>query len=170
MSLIDLKKLNAEVDELIKKSDAEVRNFERKITDNKEYKFNEFKKTMIKYRDLAREIGRDISVVTDLRSHYRDNYVLTIRTYGDVHIGLTGGAGLDCFLLNRTFEETERQMKKYSGLTAEPLKILNWWCSNKDKFEKAFEVGCINAIKRKVERANARHEAARKELADVTEY
>lgn len=178
MSLIDLKRLNAEVDELIRRQDEEV----KAMKDKKTTKYEELHMWFI--TDLAEliavagevlEYGDEICVETEIKSHYgkpSKNLVVGFSKANKLHVHIS--IEPICYIGTVCCDETDRSSYKRNKenlsrhqLTANLDEILLKWREQYPTFKQRFEEECLKEIKKKAERANARYESARRELDET---
>lgn len=167
MSLIDLKKLNAELDQLIANQDAEIKAMKERRMEKLEKAFMWMitDLTELKLVFMELDIGR-ISVETQITwKEVGENYKIGFPKDSPSSVLLE----TDCCLAGRIWLEGhwstyEHFEAKVSGDTES---FVLQWCDQYPEFKKRFENECIKRIKEKAEKANARYEAARKECERV---
>lgn len=170
MNLINLKKLNAEIDELISRQDEEIEVIQEATAINKKEKYDYFMAAMRKYADVASEIHETIPVFVgshddeygnkrccDVRFSQRRNRLVFgyMTTMGDFYTNFSIG-----------YEAEFEDVIIFGGRKI-LNSITNWFEKNEDVFEQRFTEACVKAIKQKAEAANARYEKARKELDET---
>ena len=174
MSLIDIRKLNAEIDTLIAKQKNEIADMNKQREKNYEEMFDEMVRDLSEMWAVPIEVKEDIWVETDIKSHYGSpiaNY--RFRFERGKHVGI--GVGDGCYLGRIDLElDNYKDVKRmnnrsgaFAGLHFDIDDIVSNWKSQRDVFERRLEEECIRSIKQKAETANANWEYARKELENA---
>lgn len=178
MSLIDLKKLNAEVDELIRRQDEEVKAMHEERQIILDQAFMWMVTDLVELNAIAGEVleyGDEMRVETEIKSHYgspTENYGINFNKANKSHVYMD--VGVNCYVGCVRCDEThrssyERNKKNLHDLylSADLDGILREWRKQYPIFKQRFEEECLKEIKRKAERANARYESARRELDET---
>jgi len=169
MSLIDIKKLNAEIDALIAKQKTEIADMNKQRDRNYEEMFNEMVKDLLEMWQVPVEVKEDMWIETDVKSHYGHpivNYRFRFERGKHVGIGIDDG----CYLGRIDLElDNYKDVKRMNdtGLHFDIDDIVSNWKSQRYVFERRLEEECIRCIKQKAEIANANWEYARKELENA---
>lgn len=181
MSLIDIRKLNAEVDALIAKQDDEV----KKMKEKRESTLDELHMWML--TDLAEmaAIAKELigsarypmssfDVMTDIFSQYlsdplthmNQRYVIRFEDCSSkVAVCLERGSYCGRIDVNDSRGWNKRNLSNMSaGLNADLDHIVQMWRDQFPAFKKRFEEACVNYIKRKAELANERYAKAEREV------
>lgn len=163
MSLIDIQKLNAELDKMITAQETEIKRINEEIEAGFVLRWEKMILDLRALDDCARELDmkiRDIYAGTmppessgrcwwdTLYYTFGDKFYNRPLVYGKNCTGDTGTIYLVC-------SDDERNRRTTT--------ILKYWEKYKDKIHADFEAACIKALKQKAENANARYLAALKE-------
>ena len=161
MNLIDIKKLNAEVDKMIAEQDVTISMINQRTESNWKALWEEMVEDMYKYIGYVNEIGCEFTIDTDIQS-----------------IGYGKGAGnssigfrKECSHSVILYGNNGRCITAHLNLRREPdftdsriQHFLKNWQKQKLVFEQRFAEKCINEIREKAERANQRYEKAVRDL------
>ena len=170
MSLIDLKKLNAEVDELIRKQDEEVKamNEQRQVILEQAFMWMVTDLVELKMAFVEMNIGT-ISPETEMVWKAVNNEKLQVEFLDDSPSSviirtkscLAGRLWLEGS--HSTYACFSRNFTSF-GMAKE---FVLRWREQYPIFKCRFEEECLKEIKKKAERANARYESARRELDET---
>lgn len=173
MSLIDLKKLNAEVDELIRKQDEEVKAMKEAVYIAQEDTFKYFISKMKSFREIVEGFNEPIRVFTGCfdngygcRRAHDVIFDAKGRSYGITvtYMNTLGDTMLDFTI---SYESDYKYIIQHSGHKGIVDSISKWYKENEAEFERRLEEELADIIKKKAERANARYESARRELDET---
>lgn len=177
MSLIDIRKLNAEIDTLIAKQKNEIADMNKQREKNYEEMFDEMVRDLSEMWAVAIEVKEDMWVETDIKSHYGspiDNYRFRFERGKHIGIGLDGGCFLGRIDLELdSYKDVKRMNNRsgaFAGLHFDIDDIVSNWKSQRDVFERRLEEECVRCIKQKAEIANANWKYARKELENAESW
>lgn len=157
MALIDIVKLNAEIDKMIATQEWEIQNINNMVEVKERENFQCFIKAMEKYSETAEQISDGLLVYVGC---YNDGYgnmrSYDLQFYKRRHV-------LHVFK-NTTIGDRYRECCVYYDAKEYIPRIVNeiaaWYAKNPDEFEKRFEDACIRVIKQKAEKANAKYQTA----------
>lgn len=170
MALIDIMKLNAELDKMIATQEAEIKQIDKQIELDFASQWAEMIRDLWALDDCARNLGMEIGEIyagtmpaektgrcwwdTLYYLFGSDEYRSTIVAYGKNCIGSIATVHCIC---------------SYAEMDRATTTLLRYWKKCKDKIHSDFEAACVKAIKEKAEKANAKYQAAlnRKEKANV---
>lgn len=170
MALIDIMKLNEELDKMIATQEAEIKQIDEEIYNGYEEKWKRFAADISEMMSIAYKIGgkqcrKGIYVV--VRCDNNRAYTLEFNHYGGVVIwfGFKTGAYCGTIPYKSSYDVAKHSLE--TGNFKVINEILDAW--NYEDAQRQFEDGCVKAIKQKAEVANANYQAAlnRKEKANV---
>lgn len=148
MNMIDIQKLNAEVDKLIATQDAEIAVLKEKYNEQTLYRFQNMMSQFEEYAVTASEIGEPILVfVGKLKSSPYDWGVKFDSKYSCSICWHSGVMVWEPSVRLRFGDKLRLQ----NQITED---LINWWWDNATEFHTQFADKCIGAIKWKAERAN----------------
>lgn len=163
MAMIDILKLNEELEKMIAAQDEEIKRIDEEVEATREAYFGIFMAAMKSYAEVAKAIAPRLSVFCGYYTSYqsKDSYDIVFRgdmlqimmhtTFGDSYSGCVWG-------LNRTYDE----VSKYGG--KEIIDQIAWRYAEDPEFpqwfDNNFKDACMRAISRKAEQANERYQAA----------
>ena len=161
MSLIDIKKLSAELDKMIGQQKAEMDGMDKQIAANKNAKWAAFARDLDELQSVVNEIkcGRiDVPFATIKGYKYRFNF----EPFSSILVDLIDPRCIATRIVTRrTYEQWKnRECSEYYDM------FMNVWPQVKDEFTRRFEEACVRGLKAKAEVANARYEKKLKEVAD----
>lgn len=166
MGLIDIAKLNAEVDKLIDAQNTEIKQMNSEMHRKTEEKWTAMVTDLIELQTVARQISGEqepgITVPTDICWGISEQPKITIifNHYGMLSIGLTGGTYIGQIPYKGSYDYAKNHLRH--GNWAVNLEyVVNKWRDQYPEFEKRFEDACIKYIKRKAEEANKRYESTK---------
>lgn len=155
MAMIDILKLNAELDAMISRQDAEVTMLNHAILAEREDRYAQMVADIEEMYMVMKELKGEVEVYTNIDSKYREKYLIYINgTYGSDKFGWIGPVPLQ-----RSYSE----MKQLVNID----KIVDEWAGQRDVFRHRFEEECVKLIKAKAEKANARYEEAKRKHEEV---
>lgn len=167
MALIDLVKLNEEIDKMIAVQETEIAAMKTKIRESKENKYNKFLAEMEKYAEIAEKIAPKLSVfVGSYDTRYGDRqcyYVQFTKRRHLLEIYRISAVG-DHMDSNRLTYTTSRETATMFGGSQVIDDIAEWYVHNPAEFEKRFESECIRFLKQKAEAANKNYNDTLSEL------
>lgn len=151
MGLIDIRKLNAELNEMIARQDKEIERIDTEIREYTEDLYRKMVADLSPFRDVAAEIGDTIVVETMSGEKSTDSIVF----YPDnrSHLGGYGNTTITATIFFKRLPVDKRER-------AILFDFAKKWPALRDGFQKRFEEKCVEAIKRKAEKANARYSSA----------
>ena len=172
MAMIDILKLNAELDAMISRQDAEVTMLNHAVLAEREDRYAQMVADIEEMYMVMKELKGEVKVATNIDSKYREKYVIRINgTYGPEY-GVY--SGMSCWLgpvlLRHSYSEVKRKNERDSWsatLTFDIDKIIDEWAGQRDVFRHRFEEECVKLIKAKAEKANARYEEAKRKHKEV---
>lgn len=174
MGLIDIRKLNAEIDQMITNQKIEIKEMKEKRDQEYSEKYLWMVTDLIEMCAVADEFDEDIWVATEINSHYGcpvEKYCIRFERGHHIGVGLQNGVTyLGRFDIDNDYEKEKRRNESRSwggGLNFSLDDIVKNWALQREKFERRFEEACLNAIRKKVEKANQNWEFARKELDEA---
>lgn len=163
MALIDIAKLNAEVDKLIEKQNEEIKRIDVEIELKREARFEKFMKEMEEYAKVVELI----QPVPEIPLGEHDNGYGTRRVYYlwfdaqyhsiAVSYYVLGDKYTTWFGYHRTYKE----VKRFGGSSVIDS-IVKWYFDHHAEFEQKLTEACLKAIKDKAEAANERMKTAEK--------
>jgi hypothetical protein len=170
MGMIDIQKLNAEVEQMIASQQKEIEAYKSAALVAREEKFYKFISDMAKYSADAKTISGVGSIFV---GSYDDGYG-SMRGY-DVNFRKRNGRIVFSYstTLGDTYDHFSvgyaANYKEVIGGHARIIdNIVDWYINNPDVFRQRFEEACIKAIKAKAEKANAAYAAAKGEYERAT--
>ncbi len=170
MAMIDILKLNEELDKMIANQEAEIKQIDDEIEANFASQWAEMIRDLSTLDDCARQLGMKIGDIyagtmpaeksgrcwwdTLYYLFGSDNYLSNVIAYGKNYMDHMATTHLVC---------SETPMCRASKT------LLEYWKAAKDKIHADFEAACVKAIKEKAEKANAKYQEAleRKEQAKL---
>lgn len=171
MGMIDIQKLNAEVEKMIASQQKEIEAYKAAALVAKEEKFYKFISDMAKYSADAKTISGVGSIFVGL---YDDGYG-NMRGY---YVNFRKRNGRIVFSYSTTLGDTYDQFSVGYAANYKEIdswyrgeildNIADWYINNPDVFRQRFEEACIKAIKAKAEKANAAYAAAKGEYERAT--
>lgn len=159
MALIDIAKLNAEVDKLIAAQDVEIEQMKAEIASAKEERYKGFMAAMEQYAAIAEQISP--APLIDLGFY---DYYWKISFDARRHM-------LRFYRINDFVQLEPNKLIGYHQPYGEATAfgsseiidlVARWYAEHPQEFERRFEEACINTIKRKAEKANERYDATAK--------
>lgn len=172
MAMIDILKLNAELDEMIRRQDEETKSMNDAVLVAREDRHAEMMADLEELYEVLMEIGGEVMVMTDILSPYgaprREYYIRLNSTYGR-EFGIFSGTTsyLIPFTFNSSYQQKKNRVKRSSGLLPDVDKLVDEWAGQRDIFRRRFEEECVKLIKAKAAKANGRYEAAKKKYEEV---
>lgn len=175
MAMIDILKLNAELDAMISRQDAEVTMLNHAVLAEREDRYAQMLADIEEMYEVMKELKGEVKVKTDIKSKYgypADPYYIRINgTYGREY-GVYSGK--DCWLGPVLFRHSYGEIKRKNAqdswratLTFDIDKIVDEWAGQRDVFRHRFEEECVKLIKAKAEKANARYMDAKRKHEEV---
>lgn len=169
MGMIDIQKLNAEVEQMIASQQKEIEAYKAAALVAREEKFYKFISDMAKYSADAKTISGVGSIFV---GSHDDGYGRMCGYYVDFR----KRNGRIVFSYSTTLGDTEHFSVGYAANYKEVMSgyreildsIADWYINNPDVFRQRFEEACIKAIKAKAEKANAAYAAAKGEYERAT--
>lgn len=167
MFLIDIMKLNDEVDKMIARQKSEIDDMNMIVEDKHEEIYNQFVSDINEMIKISHQIGKRISVETDA---VYCNYKLSITFVTDCESCLIefregrciGGRIWPC--------NSYDKVKHYADTTVTEriMRLAYWWNDpcNREVFRRRFEEECVKAIKDKAESANKIYMKVREKYED----
>ena len=161
MSLIDIKKLSAELDKMIGQQKVEMDGMDKQIAANKNAKWTAFARDLEELQGVVDEIKCDRIYVPFATINGRD-YDLGFTPFSSVALFWNNRQCIATGIVTRrTYEQWKnKECSAYYDM------LMNVWPEVKDGFTKRFEEACVRGLKAKAEIANARYEKKLKEVAD----
>lgn len=157
MALIDIAKLNAEVDKLIAAQDVEIEQMKAEIASAKEERYKSFMAAMEQYAAIAEQISSEPRI--DLGCY--DGYYWKISFEARRHM-LRFYRVDDFGQLGRNrligYHQPYGEAAAFGGSEIIDL-VARWYVEHPQEFERRFEEACVEVIKRKAEKANERYDA-----------
>ena len=176
MSLIDLKKLNAEIDELIARQDEEVKAMKVEAKEKWSQKYSQMIASLKEFAGIAKDIDGghgNIEVLTTAIGKpgnlcCTDYYYIRFSSNPDMyHIVTHNILGADYINYTINFNSSYETLIAYGDYEKMLNGIVGWWTNNMDEFERRFEEACLKYIKEKAEKANDRYKAAERRLNEA---
>lgn len=176
MAMIDILKLNAELDAMISRQDAEVTMLNHAVLAEREERYAQMVADIEEMYRVMKELKGEVMVATNIDSRYghgvRDNYVIRINgTYGP-ECGVY--SGMSCWLGPVLFRHSYSEVKRknehdscWRTLIFDIDKIVDDWAGQRNAFRHRFEEECVKLIKEKAAKANARYEEAKRKYEEV---
>lgn len=170
MAIIDILKLNEELDKMIAAQETEIKQIDEQIKADFASQWAEMIRDLSALDDCARQLGMKIREIyagtmpaeksgrccwdTLYYLFGSDNYLSNVIAYRKNYMGHMATTHPVC---------SEPPMCRVAKT------LLEYWKADKDKIHADFEAACVKAIKEKAEKANAKYQAAleRKERANV---
>ena len=168
MGLIDIARLNAEVNKLIDAQKEEVAAMNAEVEAKREFRFQQMLTFFETMGCLTKELGESIRVpVATLDTDYgdKDNVYITFSSSGSrFKITRRNYRGEFYSYIHIGFDAEYEKVMRFGG-SGMVDRVVNWWWDNAAEFERRFEKECLNIITAKAERANADYARA-KEVYD----
>lgn len=161
MALIDLVKLNAEVDKLINNQKKEIEVMNAEMRKSYEILYAEMATDLTELLRVATNVlnnGKSyIHVRTDIKSRYgypTEDYTIRFSKTDAHHVYIMSfDTGIDYMDVRDSYGYNRRKLGT-GNFTADLDKILREWSGQKDAFIQRFEEECVKAIKEKARTAN----------------
>lgn len=163
MALIDIAKLNAEVDKLIEKQDEEIKRINTEVELKKETRFRAFMNEMEKYSEIVEPIQPAPYIFVGKHENgygCRHPYYLRFdKRYHNIIIsfGHDGKEYSQRFGYHQPFKEATA-----FGGSEVINSITKWYFEHSDEFELNLTKACIDVIRDKAKAANEKMETAEK--------
>lgn len=167
MSLIDLKKLNAEVDELIRKQDEEVKAMKDERQAILDQAFMWMVADLVELKMAFLEMNIDeVSPETEIFwKSIRENLRVKFPTDSPSSVLIVTKR---CIAGRLWLEGRSSNYNHFKdNFSADAQEFVLRWREQYPTFKQRFEEECLKEIKKKAERANARYESARRELDET---
>ena len=161
MAMIDILKLNEELDKMIAAQDEEIKQIDEQIEADFASQWAEMIRDLWTLDDCARQLGMKIGDIyagtmpaeKSIRYYWdtlyylfgSDDHLSNVIAYGKNYLGCIATTHLVC---------SNTPMCRMSKT------LLEYWKAAKDKIHADFEAACVRAIKEKAEKANARYQEA----------
>lgn len=160
MALIDILKLNEELDKMIATQEAEIKQIDKQIEADFASQWEEMFRELWALDDCARQLGVEIG----------DIYAGTMpaeksgRCWWDTLYYVFGNKSHNVPLVyGKNYQGnicTTYSVYSDDGMNRRTTTMLKYWKTAKDKIHADFEAACVKAIKEKAEKANAKYRAA----------
>ena len=166
MGLIDIKKLNAEIDTMIANQKGEIAEMKEKYDETMEYRYTLMITAFKEFAAVANEIGMPIVVNmknfdTDGSAACPHGVKFLQKTLCEIVWTNILGDSSDCALI--CFDSIYDKRVRYINDT------INYWWDHAAGFRMTFEEKCIKAIKAKAEAANAEYSKAKENYGKTIE-
>lgn len=163
MSLIDIKKLNAELDKMITAQETEIKRINEETEADFALRWGKMVLDLRALDDCARELDMEIGDIYAGTMPPESSGVC----WWDTLYYIFGGKTYRTTLVygKNCIGNIATRYNVYSGdkRNRRTTTILKYWENHKDKIHADFEAACIKALKQKAENANARYLAVLKE-------
>ena len=156
MAMIDILKLNEELDKMIAAQDEEIKRIDAEVEATREACFGIFMAAMKSYAEVAKAIAPRLEVFCGCYTQYRHYYYIVFR--GDMLQILEGTNSVCIWSLNRTYDEVSKFggkeiIDQIARRYAEDPEFPQWFDNN-------FRDACMRAMRNKAEQANERYQEA----------
>lgn len=172
MGMIDIQKLNAEVEQMIASQQKEIEAYKSAALVAREEKFYKFISDMAKYSADAKTISGVGSIFVGLYDDgcgdMRGYYVNFRKRNGRIMFSYSTTLGDTCGHFSVDYAANYKEVIMSSCHRKILDGIADWYINNPDVFRQRFEEACIKAIKAKAEKANAAYAAAKGEYERAT--
>ena len=185
MAMIDILKLNAELDAMIARQDTEVEELENEVEATREEQFANMCEQLRQLQEMFDSLGADrMKVRTGIPATMRmmggnvmgagvytlrfdrNQWAVGVYNDGNGYIGERFCGYLNFRGCEATFCNIKRKIN-VDKLGIEIDEFLDTWEQQFSKFYQNFEEGCVKLIKAKAEKANARYEEAKRKHEEV---
>lgn len=171
MSLIDIRKLNAEIDQMIANQKVEIDDMREKANTAKAVRYMQFVTTLEEMSYIVRDLGANIRVyLGSFNNGYGSRKTYWLQFNGNscrrIHIQYSGNVNpavtQATIHIDVAYPDLRDRITDQWNLIDQ---ITEWWYApeNAASMRKQFEDACIKAIKEKAERANAEYIKAKEE-------
>ena len=172
MAMIDILKLNAELDAMIKRQDEETKSMNDAVLVAREDRHAEMMADLEEMYEVLMEIGGEVRVMTDIISTYgvpRRKYCIRLDSTHGREFGIFYGTSsyLITFTFHSSYQQKKNRVERSCGLLPDVDKLVDEWAGQRDVFRRRFEEECVKLIKAKAAKANERYDAARKKYEEV---
>ena len=155
MSLIDIRKLNTEIDQMIQNQNEEIdalqAEYDAVMSDRYEFMMHNLKECSA----VAREIG-DAIYVTIGRIDSSREYYLIFDCEGSCAVAYETALGDTHVQFRLRYGQGYDRVSRHGNIHTID-KIVKWWSENSVEFERRFTERCVKAIRRKAEQANTKY-------------
>lgn len=163
MNLIDLVKLNNELDEMIARQDEEVKRIDAEIEHTKEMRYRSFMDDMEKYSKITESIDPTLNVfVGSHNDGYGNRRCVDIEFNTKHHrllIRQMTTLGDSLYVASIGYRQPYNEATAFGNKTVVDS-IVSWYYDHPYTFEENLTNACVRATKEKAEKANARMIAA----------
>lgn len=157
MALIDIKKLNDELNAMIAAQEAEIKRMEDEIAERNAYHLMQMITKMEKFAVIVKEFEENIFVNLPIKCDgYSTRIRITPRGFSIEYLNYLGFVNAQIsFRFNRTYDSY-----CYSEHEVNVTAVLDWWWDHEAEFRLMFEEECVKILTRKAEKANEKYKAA----------
>lgn len=154
MTLIDIKKLNDELNAMIAAQEAEIQRMEDEITERNAYRLMQMITQMNEFAVIAKEFEENIFVNLPIKwDGYSTRIRITPRGFSIEYLNYLGFVNTQVSIrFNRTYNSY--------CYDEQVTTVLDWWWGHAAEFRRMFEEECVKILCEKAEKANAKYKAA----------
>lgn len=167
MAMIDILKLNEELDKMIATQEEEIKRIDEEVYQHNAYRYMQFVTTLETMGEVIRKIGKELrAYLGSFDDGYgnRHTYWVTFMPDRPNRFHIQYGGRVNPRVTQATIDVEWGYDKQQSKYLID--QVTEWWAKNVAEFEHGFEAACVTAIKEKAEEANTKYQAAleRKEM------